>query len=307
MPTLSADLVGQLYALGAALTWSISLVLFRLSGEHISPLALNLYKNVFAMVCLVLTLLLTGDDFRALEAFTWQDHAILCISGFLGIALADTAFLYALNVVGVGLVTIIECLYSPLVVVFAFLMLSESMTGLQVVGAALVLSGLFVSTQHDPPPNRTHAELVLGFVFGAASVALMAFGIVLARPVLVVLQYPLIWAALLRLVAGTAALALLAGVSPKRGRYWSVFRPRRVWITAAPAAFFGTYLAMIFWIAGFKYTQAAIAAILNQTSVVFALILATLFLREPFTRRKAAAVVLAAVGVYLVVAAAAPR
>lgn len=298
---MSADLVGQLYALGAALTWSISLVLFRLSGEHVPPLALNLYKNVVAMVLLALTLIITGDSADVIRTFHWEDHAIMVISGFLGIALADTAFLYALNMVGVGLVTVIECLYSPLVVLFAFLMLSESMTGLQIAGAIFVLSGLFVSSRHEPPRNRTRGELLSGFLFGAVSIALMAYGIVLARPVLVVVGYPLIWAALLRLSAGTAALALIVLASPKRKRYWSVFRPSRVWWTAAPAAFFGTYLAMVFWIGGFKHTQAAIAAILNQTSVAFALILATFILHEPFTRRKAVAVAFATVGVGLVV------
>ena len=57
---------------------------------------------------------------------------------------------------------------------------------------------------------------------------------------------------------------------------------------------------MILWIAGFKYTTATTAGILNQSSVVFSLVLATIFLREPFTRRKLVAVVLALTGVIVV-------
>ena len=67
-----------------------------------------------------------------------------------------------------------------------------------------------------------------------------------------------------------------------------------------PASVLGAYLAMIFWIAGFKYTKASTAGILNQTSVVFALILATVILKEPFTRRKLASVILAMAGVLLI-------
>ena len=53
--------------------------------------------------------------------------------------------------------------------------------------------------------------------------------------------------------------------------------------------------------AGFKYAEkAAIAGILNQTSVIFAIILAALLLKESFTERKAVAVVLAMGGVVLV-------
>ena len=63
----------------------------------------------------------------------------------------------------------------------------------------------------------------------------------------------------------------------------------------------GTYLAYVFWVGGFKYADASIAAILNQTTVVFAIILATVIVKERLTRRKALAVLLAVVGVLTVV------
>ncbi len=49
-----------------------------------------------------------------------------------------------------------------------------------------------------------------------------------------------------------------------------------------------------------KYTQAGSAAILNQTSSIFVLILASIFLHEAFTRRKFVASVLAIGGIVLV-------
>ena len=51
---------------------------------------------------------------------------------------------------------------------------------------------------------------------------------------------------------------------------------------------------------GFKYTHASVAAILNQTSVIFALILATLILKEEFTWRKVVAATLALSGVVMI-------
>ena len=57
---------------------------------------------------------------------------------------------------------------------------------------------------------------------------------------------------------------------------------------------------MVFWLAGFKYADASVAAILNQTSVVFAILLATVFLHEELTRRKLAAVILALIGAVVV-------
>ncbi len=62
----------------------------------------------------------------------------------------------------------------------------------------------------------------------------------------------------------------------------------------------GSYLALIFWIAGMKYTKVGVAAILNQSSTVYVLILAAVFLHEPFTRRKLLASALAVAGIVLV-------
>ena len=59
--------------------------------------------------------------------------------------------------------------------------------------------------------------------------------------------------------------------------------------------------ALIFWIAGMKYTLASLAAILTQTTTVFILLLAILFLHERLTARKLAAAALAVAGVLLIV------
>jgi drug/metabolite transporter (DMT)-like permease len=80
-----------------------------------------------------------------------------------------------------------------------------------------------------------------------------------------------------------------------------IFRPSRLWWVAIPAAITGAYISMVLWVAGFKYTHAGLAALLNQTSVIFALLLAAIFLKERLTVRKVAAVLLALSGVIVIV------
>ncbi|MFH0982661.1 MAG: DMT family transporter [Planctomycetota bacterium] len=290
-------LLGELYASLAAITWAFALVLYRQSGERVSPMALNLFKNVIGLVLLSLTLLYLGQGINTLRVYPSRDLLILAISGVMGIALADTFFFHALNLIGVGLLSIVDCLYMPFVVCFSWLLLSEQLLLFHYLGGGLILLGVFVSSRHTPPANRTRAQLVLGMLCAALALALMAFSVVVAKPVFE--RFPLTWAAQIRLLAGTAALILLTLASGKRGEYWAVFRPAAIWKQSIPASVLGMYFALLFWIAGFKYTQASIAAILNQTSVVFALILGTLILKEPFTRRKLVSVVLASAGTIL--------
>jgi drug/metabolite transporter (DMT)-like permease len=226
---------------------------------------------------------------------------IMVVSGVIGIALADTLFFYALNLVGVGIVSIVDCLYTPFVFLFACLMLNEQLTVWHLVGAALILSAVLISSGHRRPPNTTRRQLLTGIVVGALAMASMAFAVVIAKPVLE--DFPLAWALMIRLAAGVAALAAAASFLPTLGgrSAWSVFRPSAAWKTAVPGAVLGTYLAYMFWLAGFKHADASINAILNQTTVIFAIILATVIVKEPLTRRKAVSVMLAVAGVTVTV------
>jgi drug/metabolite transporter (DMT)-like permease len=284
----------------AAVTWAFALVLFKRSGERVPPLALNLFKNVVSIILLAATLLIMGDGVEALRGFPRDDFLVLVFSGIVGITLADTLTFYGLNLIGVGLFSIVDCLYSPSVIFFSWLLISEYLAPAQYLGAALILVGVFVSSRHEPPADRTRTQLLIGTLVVVLAMALMGVGIVVATPVLKHDGFPLFWGTMLRLLAGTVALVPLASASPKRKALWSVFRPSGVWKVAIPGSILGAYLAMVFWIAGFKYTHAPAAGILNQTTVIFALILATLILKERFTKRKAVAVTLALTGVVIV-------
>ena len=65
-------------------------------------------------------------------------------------------------------------------------------------------------------------------------------------------------------------------------------------------ALLGTYLSVILWLLGFKYTLAGKAAIYNQLSTILIIILARVFLKESMNLRKWFAVILSVCGALLV-------
>ena len=136
-------------------------------------------------------------------------------------------------------------------------------------------------------------------MWGVFAMIALSLGIVIAKPVLN--RSPVLWATTVRQLGALAVMIPAAIVSPRRRIYFSVFRPRRTWRFTLTGTLLGSFLALLFWIAGMKYTDASIAAILNQSSTIYVLILATVFLKEPFTRRKAVATLLALVGIGMVV------
>jgi drug/metabolite transporter (DMT)-like permease len=291
-------LLGGTFALLAAISWANAMILFKHGGARVPPMALNLFKNVVSLMFLVPTLWLLEGGLEAFEAYSVADVGILVLSGFLGITVADTLFFYSLNLVGVGIVSIVDCLYMPFMILFSWLLLAEQLTAVQYMGAGAILFAVYVTSQHEPPRDRTHAQLVLGIVLGVLDMALMTFGIVIAKPIIE--RTPLIGSTIIRVAAGALFLCVVFPALPRTGALRAAFRPSRAWWVTVPGSFLGAYLALVFWMGGFKNTYASVAGTLNQTASIFALILAALLLKEPLTRRKVVAVVLALAGMGLV-------
>jgi drug/metabolite transporter (DMT)-like permease len=274
----------------------MAVLLFRVSGRSVHPLGLNLFKSVIATLLLVLTMLLVGDSL--LPRLPLRDYGLMALSGLIGVALSDTFFFACLNLLGAGLTAVVDCLYSPFVILFAFLFLGERLSVKQIFGVVLILSALVLISRKKEegfPPRR---DLILGIGLGALAMITMAAGIVMIKPLLA--RSSVLWATLLRVATGAVVLAGYLFIHPRRR---SILRPLASpinWKSMVPAAFLGSYIALIAWTAGMKYTLASKAAPLNQLNTIFIFILAAIFLKEKVTRGKLTAVVLAFLGAVLV-------
>ncbi|MDM7916355.1 MAG: DMT family transporter, partial [Candidatus Eisenbacteria bacterium] len=258
--------------------------------------ALNLFRVGFSLPLLFLTCVIAGvDPFRHAPA---QDFAYLIASGVIGIALSDTLFHKSLNLIGAGVTAIVDTFYAPVTVLLAFLLLGERVGVRDIAGMLLIMAAILLSATLTPPRGQTRAQLIEGIAIGIAGLVLLAIGIVIVKPVLN--RSPVFWVALVRQAAGVVFLLGAALASRDRARILSVFRPSRVWRHTVPGTVLGSYLSLVFWIAGMKYTMASVAAILNQSSTIFILLFAILLLGERATRRKIAAAILAFAGLLLV-------
>jgi drug/metabolite transporter (DMT)-like permease len=289
--------MGEIYALACALVWAFAVILFQRSMERVGALALNLFRSSVSVPLLLITLALTGTPL--LRAAPARDYLILVASGVIGIAIADTLFHYSLNLVGAGISAIVSTVYSPMVVLLTFLFLGERLSAVHLAGMVLIASGVFLSGRLVPPPNRTHRQLAWGIALGAIDMLLLVVSVVLAKPVLD--HSPVIWATAVRQCGAFVVLLLMAVTSPRRREHFSVYRPAESWRFMLPGSALGSYVALILWIAGFKYTLASLAAILTQTTTIFILLLAVIFLHERMTPRKLLAAALALAGVLLIV------
>jgi drug/metabolite transporter (DMT)-like permease len=285
--------LGELFAILSAAAWAIGVILYRRLGETLPPLQLNFLKNCLVMGMLIPTIALFHGV--QLPALSQHDVLLALLSGLIGIGIADTLYFRALNALGAGRMGILGNFYSPFVLILSFMFLSEHLKPWQWAGFVLVSLGVGVaskpSTEHAAKP--THYLQGLGF--GLLSIALMAVSVVMIKRTLE--TQPLLWVTSIRMCGALLGMVIIAGF---RGE-WAYLKPPKpiAWAKLIMAAFVGQFVAMLLWLAGYKYTSASVAAILNETASIFILLLAAIWLKEPLKARGIMGVVLTLSGVFL--------
>lgn len=288
--------IGELFALVSALCWALAVILFKHAGNSLTANGLNLTKNVIGLSLLIPTALLVEG--LSLPALTNQEWLVLIVSGYFGIAVADTWYFQALRMLGAGRTAIVASLYSPFVVLLSIVFLYETMVGWQWLGFVLVLMGVLIVTNQKGDQITDKVQLFKGVAFAAVSVFLTAASVVAMKPILS--NDGFFWLVSLRMLAGVVGMLIyLAAVKKLASIARDLTDKKHKWLTIISASVFGTYLAISFWLAGFKYADASVASVLNETSNVMIVLLAWLLLKEALTLTKIVGALFTFVGVLI--------
>ncbi len=295
--------MGEICSLLSAIFWALAIIIFKKIGDRVSPMVINPVKSIIGLSLFILTCLIMGVPLMPNSQFSNTDLLILSISGIIGIGIADIIFLHSLNILGAGISAIVDTVYSPFVILFAFILLGESLTFTQLIGGALIIgSVLYASTKiQNIPVDRKRFKQ--GILYGIGSIAMMAFGIVMIKPILntvsdnVGLQ---LWIAGYRLVSGVLVSGSIMLIANRKQNILGALRDRTLWLPLIVSSVLAAYLGIAMWVMGMSMTTASISSILNQTATIFILIFAWIFLGEPLTKRRILSIVVAMCGAYLV-------
>jgi len=287
---------GEVFALVCALMWASAVVLYKYVGESMSANTLNLVKNILGLSLLLPTALLIEGV--SLPSLTLQEWLILIASGYFGIAVADTWYLQALRNLGAGRTAIVASLYSPFVVILSILFLGESLALWQWLGFVMVLTGILVVVYQRSYQHVDSSSLLSGIILASASVFLTASGVVAMKPILE--NDGFFWMVGLRMLAGVVGMFIFLVVKGQIASTYDVIRNgNHRWGHIFVASVVGSYLALLFWLGGFKYADASVASVLNETANIFIVLMAWLFLKEGLSKRKVAGAALTFSGVVI--------
>jgi len=286
--------LGDIYAILTALCWSCGVIFFGIAGKVLTSLQISLLKNIVGVIGFLSFIIIKGDGF---PTFNDKEYIVLIISGIIGVAFGDILFLASLRRIGAGLSAIVSTGYTILIFILAYLMYGEVISFISYIGGTFVIVGVIIGTI-DKSIDDSQKQIILGVSYGLLANLCTAYSVLLLRPVMEV--HPVVPIALIRFSTGIIISALgilyLKGQVVLKDTILKGFTDYNL----LAGAFFGTFLSVIFWLAGFKYTLAGRAAIYNQLSTIFIILLASIFLNEIMTKRKWIAVTLALVGSFIV-------
>jgi drug/metabolite transporter (DMT)-like permease len=296
---MSEDLLGKVAALSCALIWAFAVIFFKRSGETVQPVSLNLFKTIVSSMMFAVTMVLTGTSFFPQGADS-INCLMLIISGVIGICISDNLFLKSLNLLGAGLSAIVDCLYSPFIVIFSWVIFSDTPVLSVIGGGILIISAILIATLKSGKDQINSKNIIYGIILGAIAMLLQSFSVILMKPA--IMHFPILWVIEIRLLAALAALIIQVLFMKNRNELLLSFIRAKTWQFALPASVLGSYFSMMLWIWAFRLTDLSSAVILNQTNAIFIVVLAGIFLKEPLTVRRVFASITAVIGSVLVLA-----
>lgn len=140
---MSAVLLGEFAALGAAVSWAVAPILYRRALFKASPISANIVRCA-SNAAVMLLILVTLGKVGALASLPADVVAVTVVSGVVGLGIGDTLYLVGLKSVGVTRAVPLAATYPLFSLVWATFLLNQPLTTTAVLGAAVILVGIWL-------------------------------------------------------------------------------------------------------------------------------------------------------------------
>lgn len=302
--------LGELVALGAAASWSVTVMFFTEAGKLIGSKSLNRLRMVVALLLYaILFLALTGWPFpTGISTAQWF---WLALSAVIGLVIGDGAGLRSLVILGPRVALLVQTVTPIFAVLLSWLFLGERLQLIDLVGIAVTLIGIgwVVSSRTERSNNRavttSHADAGsrrLGILLSLVASCCQATGLIISKFAMNDLGSSIdpLAASMVRLTVGAAVIWLIAIATRDLLPTLQATGNRLGMFYTVGGAFFGPFLGIWSSLYAVKLIPAGIAATLNSTAPILVLPLVWIFHRERPSIRSVLGAVIAVFGVALI-------
>jgi len=295
-------MIGELAALGAALSWTISAILYKKALAEAKPVSANIVRC--ACTSLILVVFLVGiGKFNILTSLPSYAIVLASISGIIGLGLGDTLYMTSLKLIGVARAVPITCTYPLFNLLLTALLLEENVTFSIVLGAAAIVFGIWLLS-HETDSGKTQVKrtvFVKGLVYALATAIIWSVSITMIDVAVTLPETSSLDNALaINTVRLVAVAAILLMFSPAIDRKLDFIRMSKA--TLASLVLGGVVALGVGWFLltfSFLNISEAIAVPISSTTPLFSTLSGVIFLRERVTARNAIGSIITVSGVFL--------
>jgi len=292
---------GEFAALGAAVCWTVSAVLYKGALAEVKPLPANTVRCIGTSIFLLLCLAFVGK-FSVLTSMPAHVVLLACVSGLIGLGLGDTLYLFSLKILGVSRAVPITCTYPLFSLVWAVLLAGENVT-LQVVFAAVaIVLGIWLLSQ-EGEANTSKLQkslLVKGMVIALVTAIIWSISISMVN--LAMKEVPgLDFAFAINTLRIAALAAFLLVFTPTVQRSLTFFKMKKK--TLAMLLVGGIIAVGLGWFLltlSFSYIPESQAVPISSTTPLFSTLSGIVFLREKVTAKVAIGSIIIVLGTFLI-------
>jgi drug/metabolite transporter, DME family len=291
-------MIGELAALGAAVSWTISALFYRKALEGAKPISANIIRLAVTGGLLLLVVVIIGK-FGVLTSFSMQLFVLALVSGIIGLGVGDSLYLTSLKSIGVSRAVPLTCTYPLFSLLWAVLVFGEQITVTIALGAVVIVLGVLFLSRSSQADAREGRRPLFGVVVAIATALLWSVSISLMN--LAVREAPDLDNAFIISVVRVATIGgLMLAVSPIVDRKMGFLRVGRK--TAAAAIMGGVSALGLGWFLlaySFTLTSQAISVPISSTTPLFSTLAAVFLLREKATIRNALGSIMIVLGIFL--------
>ncbi|RJS80418.1 DMT family transporter [Candidatus Bathyarchaeota archaeon] len=173
-------MIGELAALGAAVCWAGSAVLYKKGLLSTKPISANIIRCLAVSVLQISFLMLLGkiNLFAKLSTYT---VVLACLSGIIGFFLGDTLYMFSLKLMGVARAVPLTCIYPLFNIFLAAIIQGEKVTFYIVIGAVAIFFGVWLLSgrEENVKVDGEKGSLVKGVILALTTAILWSISILM--------------------------------------------------------------------------------------------------------------------------------
>lgn len=295
---LSTTQLAELAALGTAVLWTCSTMIWTSAGRYAGTLAVSFLRLV--VTCVLLTIY--GRVVRGLwlpSDASWETWRLLGISGFVGFFVTDLCLIKALLLLGPRLTLLFQSLAPPTAALLSFLLLGDRLTPLDWAAMVITLTGVtwvvLERTHRNGGPHREHRPL--GIALALAAAVGQAVGLVLSRQGLG--QYDAVAATFIRVLGSMGGYLVLVTALGQWPHMVRMLRHGRAMGLITLGALVGPCLGVALSMVALRHCSAGVVSTIIATMPVLVLPMVILVYKEHVSWRAAVGAAVSVGGVAL--------